>query len=207
MTAVGVLLMLCLAVFAFGAVDYGEKRHFDLEVSKQPRVTFSLPRIAPVIAQAGSSQPVDELPDLLPIQERFPNYRDVPKPKNPDDGNNGDEGDPFANGSETNMVILDDLRAAPPKSMFVNAIFENADSKQTNEELIIWFTEDFTDPMGDLYGHPDENVMANPPIPEPGTGVLLCLGLTAIASWRKRDLNNFAMTSPSRSSTTEGRET
>ncbi len=199
--------MLCLAVFAFGAVDYGEQRHFDLDTAKQPRVTFSLPRVAPVIAQAGSSQPVDELPDLLPIKERFPNYRDLPKPKNPDEANNGDEGDELAERSATRMVILDDLRAAPPKSMFINAIFENADSAETFDQEVVFFSTDFTDPFTDLYGHPDQGVMDNAPIPEPGTGVLFWLGLTAIASWRKRDLNRFSIASSLRSSATQGRET
>jgi hypothetical protein len=208
LTAAAIFMMLCLAVFAFGAVDYGEQRHIDIETAKKTRVSFSLPQIAPVLAQAGSSKPVDELPDLLPIKERFPDYRDVPKPLNPDDGNNGNEaGDPNES-LESQLVILDDLRAAPPKSMFIDAIFENADSTLEYEGTVAFLSQDFTDPFPNLYGHPSEDSrMNNPPIPEPGTGILLALGLTAIATLQRRNKGPLPIASVSRSSANEGNAT
>lgn len=188
MTAAAVLLMLCLTVFAFGTVNYGAKKSKQTEIAAKSNMSYSLPRIAPVLARAEAAKPENELPQMLIIKERFPNYDGGPRPIEPGDDSSGGAEEEEDDAPRA-MVILDDLRAAPPKSMFVKAVFENNDEKPERDRSRKWVTQKVFDDFGDLCCKPGKKKRKKkiPPIPEPGTGVMLGLGLTLLAGWRQGD--------------------
>ena len=90
-TAASVFLLLCLSVFAVGAVTYGEKKRKLVEIAEHPNVSYSMPRIAPMLARAEAPRPDSALPELLNIQERFPEYGNSPQAEDPAASDNGDE--------------------------------------------------------------------------------------------------------------------
>ncbi|MFT5443714.1 MAG: hypothetical protein ACI8W3_002765 [Myxococcota bacterium] len=184
-TAAGIVAMLFTAVFAVGAVTIGEKRETRFEIAKSPSFSYSIPRISPMLARAESDEGLDEIPQLLKIQERFPDYKDRPEGNKPDDESEEPEETPEAE-EQPQVVILDDLRAAPPKSMFIKAVFENARTQENQRPVTPrgWMFQDFEDGDGSIFGR--KHRKQNPPIPEPGTGTLLGLGLTAVAGWRTK---------------------
>lgn len=177
---VGIVAMLFVAVFAVGAIRIGEKREKQIEIAKSPSSSYAMPHISPMLARAEADDGLDEIPQLLRIKERFPDYKDRPEGNKPEDEPEAEE--------PPQVVILDDLRAAPPKSMFIKAVFENARSQENQRPVTprSWMFKDY-ESDGSIFGrmHRKEDP-TNPPIPEPGTGTLLALGLTAVAGWRTK---------------------
>ncbi len=186
-TAVAIALLLCVTALALGTVNYGAKKHRTREIEQTRYVSYSTPRIHPLAAVAEPKPPENELPQLLNIRERFPDYDEGGRPQEPEDESHGDEEEELGDEAPPSFVILDDLRAAPPKSMFVRAVFENADEEYKPEKpRRRW--RDNHDRFKDLFwgkkGKRKKKKM--PPIPEPGTGLLLGLGLTMLAEARRR---------------------
>lgn len=187
--AIALLLMLVFGAFAIGAVRYGATKHKQAEIAATSNISYSTPRIEPLLARAESPKPESELPQLLNIRERFPDYDDGPRPESPDDESSGGEDDASPDNAPASLVILDDLRAAPPKSMFVRAVFENADETSPPKKSRDWLMRDWRRDGDEVFGrkqhHHHKKKM--PPIPEPGTGLLLGLGLVTLSGVRNRE--------------------
>lgn len=179
------LVLLLLSALAIGTVDYGKKQSKRIEIATQSNRGYPMPGIAPILARAESPKPESDLPDLLNIEERFPDYREG---LGRDDQDSGDEAPPEPPDAAPagEIVILDDLRAAPPKSMFIKAVFEESYDRFRPKKPRRWLAKDFTDDKPDLFGKKKKRrkKRKDPPIPEPGTGILLGFGLAGIGSLR-----------------------
>lgn len=196
-TIASACILFFLSVLAIGAVNYGQTKTTQVEIAKHNNRSFSMPRMAPYLARAEAPKPKSDLPDLLNIEERFPDYREG---LDRDDlGNSGeDEGLPDETDASPakQMVILDDLRAAPPKSMFIKAVFENSEENFKLKKPRRWLHHDFSHDKPDLYGKKKKKPKKpkDPPIPEPGTGILLGLGLTAMGGLRRAERKRLRAT-------------
>ncbi len=180
-TAIAIALLLGVGALALGTVEYGVKKHRQLEIETSQNIGYSLPRIQPLAAIAEANEP--ELPQMLNIRERYPDYDEGGRPEEPEDSSGGEDEAP-SDEAPANLVILDDLRAAPPKSMFVRAVFENADNEYKPRKPHKWLWRDH---RRDFWGKRGKKKKKLPPIPEPGTGVLLGLGLTILSERRRRE--------------------
>lgn len=187
-TAAALMLLLLFTVFAVGSVNYGETRSQEIKVANQHKVTFSMPQIVPLLASTTSLKPSTRLPQILNFNERFPDYRNPPQVDDPGDRDNGGQNGPPQDRTR-NMVILDDLRAAPPKTLFIDAVFEAAEGIAELEEIgpPTWLFADTFDSNPMLIGHPQNDDPMIPPVPQPGSGALLSLGLIGLAFRRSRD--------------------
>lgn len=193
-TALAILLLLCTTVFALGTVNYGAKKHRALEIEQTQRTTYALPRIQPLAAVAQQEKP-DELPQMLNIRERFPDYGEGGRPEEPPSESSGGEDELASDEAPRRMVILDDLRAAPPKSMFVRAVFENIEEEYKPKKPRKWLWRDHDGDYDDIWGRKGKKKKKKmPPIPEPGTGLLLGLGLTMLSEGRRRHRRRSATT-------------
>lgn len=184
-TAASLMLLLLLSVFAVGSVRYGETRSTETRVATQHQRSYTMPRISPLLARAEVVKRESQLPQVLNFEERFPDYRNPPSVEDPN-LSSGDEDAPPPVDATQELVILDDLRAAPPKSMFINAVFDNTDHDTAQEDSgSRWvFNDDPADSnLFDLTGHTDEGPI--PAVPEPGSSTLLGLGLATLAVRRK----------------------
>lgn len=183
-----VLAIMALAVFSSTAFDYVERK----SIAMTPRsvYTFEMPPLPLVLAQA-SARP--EQPGLLQLDEKFPARGNRELPEEPEIE------------EPEKVVVLDDLRAAPPKEIFLEAIFLGG-SLDTEEDLPeIQLSRDFThERWPDLFGDTNKST----PIPEPSTALLLSLGLGGMAALRRsrkaRDRGNAALSSVSRTERTTG---
>lgn len=194
-TAAALMLLLAFSVFAVGSVNYGKTRSTEIKIANQHRITYTLPRVVPLLAQVESQSLDTNLPQVLNFNERFPDYRNPPQVDDPNQQSSGSEDAPPPVDAAQNLVILDDLRAAPPKSMFIDAVFESSDDGGGTADTFPprWlFVDNIEDDGSSLLGHPQED-LAIPPVPEPGTGGLLGLGLIALAI---RDRRNAARIAP-----------
>lgn len=205
-TAASLVLLLFFSVFAIGSVRYGVARNAEPRIVNQNRISYAMPAIVPQLALAEVKKPDNQLPQLL-FAERFPDYRNPPGADNRND-QRGDRDRPPADAATQNMVILDDLRAAPPKSMFIQAIFENADDNVQPKRRTPsrWVFDDPVESMFDLVGYSPRNDPANPVVPEPGTGILLALGLTVLAGRRRRKATRSDTTSNPKSRAIESND-
>ncbi len=123
------------------------------------------------------------------IRERYPDYDEGGRPEEPDEESSGAEDEAPSDDAPANLVILDDLRAAPPKSMFVRAVFDNIDEQyepKKNRKWLWRYGKDYGDFIWGKKGKKKKRKKM-PPIPEPGTGVLLGLGLTMLSEKRRRE--------------------
>ena len=185
-TAASLMLLLLLSVFAVGSVRYGESRDTETRIATQHQRSYTMPRVSPLLARAEVVKRDSQLPQVLNSVERFPDYRNPPRVEDPN-LSSGDEGGTPPVQTPQELVILDDLRAAPPKSMFINAVFDNSDrdTAQENSGPRWVFNDPLDNNLLDLAGHPDEGEGSIPAVPEPGSSTLLGLGLVALAVRRK----------------------
>ncbi|MCP4037427.1 MAG: PEP-CTERM sorting domain-containing protein [bacterium] len=190
-TAIAALLLLLLGAVAAGTIQYGAKKHKQHEIATTSNMSYSLPRIEPLLARAETPKPENELPQMLNIRERFPDYDGGPRPEEPEEDGSSEESEEPSDDALASMVILDDLRAAPPKSMFVRAVFENADKDYEPQKSRRWSKRKWHWGGDEIFGrkHRHKRKKKHPPIPEPGTAVLLGLGLVTMSSLRRRNRN------------------
>ncbi len=158
---------MALAVFSNTAVDRAEKRARLL--APQGVHTYTMPALPTVLMQAQTgSEPTQ--PGLLNLDEMFPKRGNRELPEEPESE------------AAKKVAVLDDLRAVPPKEIFLEAIFLTGDLETDDELPPIKLSRDFTDANWfDLVG--DSKPV---PIPEPSTALLLSLGLGGLAAIRRR---------------------
>jgi len=164
-------------------VRYGARQQQASNVEAAKRVSYSIPRVQPPSPASRFTPPKIASPPPSSIRERFPDYDEAPEPREPDPTPLDD------NVAQANLVVLDDLRAAPPKSLFVRAVFASDDDAEGPPRARRWLWRDKSNPQEELFwGKKDKRKKKKkaPPIPEPGTGVLVGMGLTMLCVSHRR---------------------
>ena len=193
MLAFAILASLAIAI-GFDLHDsYDVKRNQDIGEARGIHTEYTMPSFTPSLSPAEAPETASApLPQLLDLGSHYPEY---PRAQSSGSAQSAPLGHMDV-AVRPNIVVLDDLRAAPPKFMFIEALFEErlADYRGLPQ---VQTAEDY-DPFlnhEDLHGHPDKctgghqyhaHCNPDPPIPEPSTGLLLGLGLTALGIARRR---------------------
>ncbi len=172
---IGVVVLTLIALLAFTSTAFDFLQRDRVRVLAGHRSYFyQFPEITMVIAEAKRSI-ADVLPNLLKLDSLFPKLRRSKISAQEDDEENGQLVD---------VKPLDDLRAAPPKELFLDAIFETGGLETNDSYPRIRLSRDFTGKRCcHIGGDPGEPSDPPPPvIPEPSTGLMLSLGLVILTT-------------------------
>ena len=176
--AIGLLAFLTTGVLSAIALNYVGDSNQDIGEARGIHVEYTMPAFPPVMVPAELPKaPVPELLNLgglYPDSDGYVSHRPDAEPKKKSADHSGQAG----------IVILDDLRAAPPKSIFIKAIF-GLPAIEYKAQHNRWGERD-RGHHGHHHGHHGHHHPHDPPIPEPSTGLLLGLGLTLIGMTRRR---------------------
>jgi hypothetical protein len=166
--AFGILALSTFGIMANTAVDFVDEK---VRVIENRRVIEYVPPQLPlVVSQAEQSKPAAaQLPPLLNLDELFPTYRDKhaeePKPRKREVE------------EPEEVALLDDLGAAPPKALYLEAVFQGG-LEVIDGARPVRLSQDF------IYSTVEWPLSGGgplPSIPEPSTGILLGLGLIGLS--------------------------
>lgn len=185
-TAIALLTLLTIGVFSALALNYLDRGYRFIGEPRVTRVDYTLPALPPILVPLETpSVPMPKLLDLSALftdSDGYESHRPDPNAKK----SGLDRSDP----QQPSIAILDDLRAAPPKSIFIKAVFGLPPVPWAREQDR-WGRRDHHGGHhgGHRHGHHHDH---DPPVPEPSTGLLLGLGLTAIGISRRRSRTRTA---------------